>query len=106
MSIGAIGTVSVTGVSGKDEDPLAFTATALGSTYGISALHFDGWDIGLRETTSEAINQIWIDPLNDKIYLTTSTAFTVTGLTRDGSDVFICTRGTPGDNTSCTYASF
>src|SRR6185436_4303651 len=70
LIISTTGAVSVTGVSGNDEDLLAFTATALGSTTsGTWSLYFDGSDVGLNDAATEEINEIWIDPLNNKIYL-------------------------------------
>ncbi len=101
------GAFSVTGASGNDEDLIAFTATALGSTTsGTWSLYFDGSDVGLNEATSEQINGIWIDKTNGKVYLTTIGNFSVTGLSGNGSDIFICTPGTLGSTTTCTYTSY
>jgi hypothetical protein len=107
LVISTLGSFSVTGVSGNDEDLLIFTATALGSTTtGIWALYFDGSDVGLNEATSEQINGIWIEASTNKIYLTTAGAFSVAGLSGTGSDIFICTPGTLGSTTSCAYTSY
>ena len=38
-----------------------------------------------------------------EIYLTTLGAFSVTGVTGDGADVFICTPGSLGTTTTCTF---
>jgi hypothetical protein len=60
----------------------------------------------LNDATSEQINGIWIDKTNGKIHLTTLGAFSVTGLSGAGSDIFICTPGTLGATTTCTYSSY
>jgi hypothetical protein len=107
LVISTLGAIGVTGVSGNDEDLTAFTATTLGSTTsGTWALYFDGSDVGLNEATSEQINGIWIEPATNKIYLTTAGAFSVPGLSGAGSDVFICTPGSLGSTTTCTYTSY
>ena len=101
------GAFSVTGASGNDEDLLAFTATSLGSTTaGTWALYFDGSDVGLNNTTSEEINGIWIDTTTSQVYLTTLGTFSVNGVSGDGSDIFICTPGTLGSTTTCTFSPY
>lgn len=107
LIISTAGAFSVTGASGNDEDLVAFTATSLGSTTaGTWSLYFDGSDVGLNDATSEQINEIWIDPANNQIYITTIGAFSVTGVSGDGADVFLCTPGTLGSATTCTYAAY
>jgi hypothetical protein len=104
LVISTLGAFSVTGVSGEDEDLLVFTATSLGSaTAGTWALYFDGSDVGLSENASEDVNGNWIDGLTGKIYLSTLGNFSVTGLTGDAADIFICSPGTLGATTTCTY---
>ena len=106
LIIGTTDSFTVTGVSGNGEDLLAFTSTSLGSTTsGTWAMYFDGSDVGLTNTT-EKINGVWIDPANNKIYLTTTGAFSVTGASGDESDIFICTPGTLGNTTTCTFSSY
>ena len=98
--------VSVTGVSGADEDLLAFTPTALGATTsGTWAMYFDGSDVGLSSTSNEDVNGVWVDAAG-KIYLTTLGAFSVTGVSGDGSDIFICTPGLLGSTTTCTFSMY
>lgn len=98
---------SVTGVSGSDEDLIAFTPTTLGSTTsGTWSLYFDGSDVGLSESANEDINAVWIEPGTGRIYLSTLGNFSVTGLSGTGSDVFICTPGSLGSVTTCTYSSY
>jgi hypothetical protein len=107
LILSTVGAFSVTGASGNDEDLIAFTASTLGTTTtGTWSLYFDGSDVGLNTTTSEQINGIWIDRTNGKIYLTTIGAFSVTGLSGTGSDIFICTPGTLGAITTCSYSSY
>lgn len=98
---------SVTGVSGNDEDLIAFTPATLGAnTSGTWSLYFDGSDVGLNEAASEEINAVWIDPVNGHIHLSTLGNFSVPGLSGTGSDVFICTPGSLGSVTTCTYSSY
>jgi hypothetical protein len=105
--ISVIGTFSVTGASGVDEDLFAFTPTSLGSnTAGAWAIYFDGSDVGLGTTTSENVNGAWISPSNGDIYLSTTGAFSVTGLTGDGSDIFICRPSSIGATTACTFLPY
>ncbi len=104
--ISTIDAVSVTGVSGADEDLLAFTPAALGSaTSGTWAMYFDGSDVGLADTTNEDINAIDIDSAG-KVYISTVGAFSVTGVSGDGSDVIVCTPGSLGSTTACTWAMY
>jgi hypothetical protein len=98
---------SVTGVSGNDEDLIAFTPVTLGAnTSGTWSLYFDGSDVGLNESASEEINAVWIEPGTGRIYLSTLGNFSVTGLSGTGSDVFLCTPGSLGSVTTCTYSSY
>jgi hypothetical protein len=106
LIISVLGTVSVTGVSGVDEDLLAFSPTQLGSTTsGAWAMYFDGSDVGLSSTSNEDVNGVWIDAAG-KIYLTTLGSFSVTGVSGDGSDIFTCTPGSLGSTTTCTFAMY
>jgi C1A family cysteine protease len=101
-----LGNVSVTGASGADEDLLVFTPTALGSTTtGTWAMYFDGSDVGLSSTSNEDVNGIWVDAAG-KIYLTTLGSFSVTGVSGDGSDIIICTPGSLGSTTTCTWIMY
>ena len=106
LLISTVDTVSVTGASGADEDLLAFTPTALGSTTsGTWAMYFDGSDVGLSSTSNEDVNGVWVDAAG-KIYLTTLGNFSVTGVSGDGSDIFVCTPGSLGSTTTCTFAMY
>ncbi len=106
LLISTLGNVSVTGASGADEDLLVFTPAALGSTTsGTWAMYFDGSDVGLSSTSNEDINGVWVDAAG-KIYLTTLGAFGVTGVSGDGSDVFVCAPSALGSTTRCTFTMY
>ncbi|MBE9066334.1 hypothetical protein IQ260_06680 [Leptolyngbya cf. ectocarpi LEGE 11479] len=106
LVIGTSGSFSVSGLSGKDEDLLVFTDTSLGAnTSGTWALYFDGSDVGLNNNGNEDVNGTWIDP-NGDIYLSTKGAFSVSGASGDGADIFRCALGSTGANTSCTFDIF
>ena len=107
LVLSTAGAFSVTGASGNDEDLISFTPGSLGAnTSGTWTLYFDGSDVGLNDATSEQVNGIWIDKTNGNIHLTTIGTFSVTGLSGTGSDVFICTPGTLGATTACSYSSY
>lgn len=104
LLISTLGSVSVTGASGADEDLLAFTPSALGATTsGTWALYFDGSDVGLSNTSNEDVNGVWVDAAG-RIYLTTLGSFSVTGVSGDGSDILVCTPGLLGSTTTCSWA--
>ena len=104
LVISTAGSYSVPGVSGADEDLLVFTASQLGqTTSGTWAMYFDGSDVGLSQSSSEDVNGAWLDVTTGKLYLTTVGAFSVTGVSGDGADIFICTPTSLGSNTACTY---
>jgi hypothetical protein len=100
LLVSTLGNVSVTGASGADEDVIALNAGGSGWT-----LYFDGSDVGLT-STSEDINGLWVDPANNQLYLSTTGNFSVTGASGDGSDIFICTPGSLGSTTSCTFSTY
>jgi len=107
LVVSTIGSFSLTGASGNDEDLLVFTPTSLGTiTAGSWELYFDGSDVGLADSSSEEINGIWIDPTNNQLYLTTLGIFSVSGVSGDGSDIFLCTPQTLGSNTACTFTPY
>jgi hypothetical protein len=106
LAISTNGSFSVSGVSGKDEDLIVFTATSLGeTTSGSWELYFDGSDVALDSNSNEDVVGTWID-VNDDIYLTTKGAFSVAGAAGDGADIFTCVPGSTGVNTSCTFSLF
>lgn len=82
------GNFSAQGVSGKDEDFIAFTATSLGEeTDGTWEMYFDASEAGLSSDT----DGVWIDS-NGDFYLTPG----------DGVDIIKCTPSLPVTNNSCT----
>lgn len=104
LLISTLGNVSVSGASGGDTDLFAFTSTSLGTTTaGTWAIRFDGSDVGLSNSSSEDVNASWVDITTGQIYLSTLGAFSVTGSSGDGADLFICTPGTLGSTTTCTF---
>ena len=95
-----------TNITGADEDLLAFTPTSLGdNTAGTWSMYFDGSDVGLNDGSSENVDGVWIDNTG-KLYLTTVGAFSVSGVTGDGSDVFTFTPSSLGSNTSGSFNPF
>jgi hypothetical protein len=106
LVISTTGSFSVSGVSGKDEDLLVFNDTSFGlSTSGSFDLYFDGSDVGLSDSGKDA-NGTWIDAVTGEIYLTTDDDYSVTGVSGDNSDIFICAPGSLGSSTSCTFSPF
>ena len=106
LLISTLGNVSVTSASGADEELLAFTPTVLGATTsGTWAMYFDGSDVGLASTSNEDVNGVWVDAAG-RIYLTTLGNFSVTGVSGDGSDIFVCTPGSLGSTTTCAWTMY
>jgi len=101
------GSYSVSGASGADEDLFLFTPTSLGSnTSGSFAIYFDGSDVGLSGSSSEDVSGTWLDEANGDIYLNTRGNFSVTGLSGDRTDIFVCAPGSTGSSTSCTFSLY
>jgi hypothetical protein len=104
LLISTVGNITVPGVSGLDEDLLAFTPTSLGSlTSGSWAMYFDGSDVGLSTTSDEDIDGV-STTANGDIYLTTLGNFAVTGVSGADEDVFICSPTSLGSTTACTFS--
>jgi hypothetical protein len=108
LLISTNGSPGVTGLSGlTDEDLIAFTPTSLGSTTaGTWGYYFDGSDVGLSTSSSEDTNGVWVDNATNDLYLTVLGAFSVTGVSGDGADIFICDPGTLGSTTTCTFSMY
>jgi hypothetical protein len=103
--ISTTGNPSVPGVSGTDEDLLAFAPTALGdATSGTWSLYFDGSDVGLADASAEDVDAVDVDP-NGSIYLSTVGAYSVPGISGADEDVFVCSPGSVGSNTACNYSA-
>lgn len=93
------------GVTGQDEDLIAFTAASLGaSSSGIWLMYFDGSDVGLDTTNSEDVDALWIDRNNGNIHLSTEGAFSVPSLSGDGNDIAKVVPSSVGNNTSGTFS--
>jgi uncharacterized repeat protein (TIGR01451 family) len=105
LVISTRGSYSAGGISGGDEDLLIFTPTSLGNTTrGEWEMYFDGSDVELG-ASSEDISGVWIGDDGD-IYLSTLGAFSVTGASGDGSDIFTCQPVSTGVLTRCNYSSY
>ncbi len=106
LVISTYGNYDVTGLSGTDSDLLVFNATTFGETSaGGWELYFDGSDVGLT-TSGEDIWDFWIDPTTGDLYLNSYLTFSVSGLSGDGDDIFICTPSSLGETTACTFYPF
>lgn len=107
LLVSTTGSYSVSGASGADEDLFVFTATSIGSTTsGTWAIYFDGSDVGLNNSGSEETGGTSVDAGTGGIYLTAKGSFSVTGVSGDGSDIFVCTPGSLGNTTTCTFTMF
>ncbi|MCE7984816.1 MAG: hypothetical protein DYG89_26895 [Caldilinea sp. CFX5] len=108
LILSMLGDPVVTGVTGaRDEDLLRFTPTQLGEeSAGRWELYFDGSDVGLSDANTEDIQGAFVDPVTNQLYLSTRGAFTVTGVSGDGGDIFLCTPISLGPNTECTLTPF
>jgi hypothetical protein len=105
LLVSTAGSVSVTGISGDDEDVLVFTSTTLGSeTSGSWAMYFDGSDVGLADTSDEGVDGLAVST-SGSLYLTTLGNFSVTDISGVDEDVFVCIPGSFADDTTCTYSS-
>jgi hypothetical protein len=100
--------VSTTGNSpvvsgGRDEDLLAFTPTSLGSdTSGAWAMYFDGSDVGLADSSEDTDGTALS---NGSIYLSVKGLFSVTGVSGENVDIFVCDSPITGGNTTCSFSS-
>jgi hypothetical protein len=104
IAVSTTDSVSLSGVSARDEDLLAFTPIALGSnTSGTFALHFDGSDVGLGES-GEDIDGAAVDG-SGNLYLSTRAAFAVPGFSGADEDVFVFDPTSLGPTTAGTYSS-
>ncbi|MCI0555385.1 MAG: DNRLRE domain-containing protein [Anaerolineae bacterium] len=105
--ISTFASATLPGLNGADEDLLAFTPTALGeNTSGSWAMYFDGskTGIGLGQS-AEDIDSLDV-AANGDIYLSSADVFSVTGISGNDEDVFVCTPAFVGGAVdSCTYTS-
>lgn len=106
LVISTSGSYSVSGASGGDEDLILFMPTSLGtSTSGSWSPYFDGSDVGLNSSSDEDVWGTWVEESTGAVYLTTRDQFSVSGISGDGADIFICT-GSLGSNTNCSFTLF
>lgn len=104
LLISTLGNSTVTGLAGTnaDEDILRFTPTSLGATTaGSWAVYFDGSDVGLT-AASEDVDALALDPTG-KIYLSTTGACAVPGVSAADEDVFVFTPTSLGTTTAGTF---
>jgi hypothetical protein len=104
-----LGPFSVTGASGENADLTRFVPTALGATTsGTWSMYFDASDVGLT-TNNEGVDAVAVEDSSptDKIILSTTGSFSVTGLSGGDEDVFkfVPTPTSTGSNTAGTYES-
>jgi hypothetical protein len=84
------GTVSLPGVTARDEDLLEFTATSLGeTTTGSFSPSFDGSDVGLGDA-GEDIDAVAIDA-SGRFDLSAADTFAVPDVAGQDEDVFVFT---------------
>jgi sugar lactone lactonase YvrE len=101
--ISTTGNVSVSGISARDEDLLAFTPTTLGeATAGTFALYVDGSDVGLGDS-GEDVDAASVDS-SGKVFLSTQAAFAVPGVSGADEDVFVFNPTQLGPTTAGTYS--
>jgi len=104
LLISTTGSPVVPGVSGSDEDLLAFTWTGAPgeNTSGTWEMYFDGSDVGLNASKEDVVG-VAVAP-NGDIYLTTEGNFDVTVVLGKNEDVFVCTPTSLGNVTACTFS--
>lgn len=91
------------GVTGEDEDLIAFIPTNFGqNTTGSWQLYFDGSDVGFDQSPNQDISAAWVNLSNIDIYL--SPLGPVGPIS--GDDIIVCTPGSLGNNTSCLNLTF
>jgi myo-inositol-hexaphosphate 3-phosphohydrolase/PKD repeat protein len=98
------GQFTVPGVSGEDEDLVAFRPTSLGpTTAGTWELYFDGSDVGLT-SGDEDVDAAAVQA-DGRIYLSTVGAFAANGVSGQDEDVFVFTPSSLGPTTLGTFAA-
>ena len=106
LLISTTGNVSAGSVTGADQILLVLNNAVLGdSSSGDWAIYFNGTTADLSPG-SEDITGVWVDAANGDVYLSSSGAFTVSGVSGDANDIFVCTPLALGATTTCSYALF
>jgi subtilisin family serine protease len=95
-------TASVPGMSSvQPQDLIRLAPTSTGSnTAGNWAMYWDGSDSGVGLTTTGE-NIDGASSAGSQLYFSTTGAFSVTGLSGQDEDVFVCTEPDTGGNSSC-----
>ncbi len=100
------GSYNITGLSGNDEDILAFSPSNLGdNTTGSFSLYVDGSDVGLNDNSGEDIKGVSALNNGDLVFSTLGN-FQVAELSGNGSDLLSFNSSSLGDNTSGSFSSF
>ena len=103
LLISTTGAASVTGLVAQDEDVIEFTPTTLGATTaGSWSMYFDGSDAGLSGD-SEDIDALAVSPTG-VLYLSTSGAFSVPGLSGQDEDVLVFVPTSLGGTTAGVFS--
>ncbi|MEM7799272.1 MAG: hypothetical protein AAF633_08790 [Chloroflexota bacterium] len=104
LIISTIGSHSVSGTSGADEDLLIFTPTSLGTnTSGSWATYFDGSDVGLNNSSNEDVYGVSLS--GSDIYLTMRGSFISGAANGSQADVMLCANATTGSSSACGASS-
>jgi hypothetical protein len=98
LVVSARGNVSVPGLSAKDEDLIVFDPS--NSSW---AMYFQGTDVALA-AADEDVDAAAVAG-NGDLYLSSLGLFSVSGLSGDNEDVFVCNSPTTGTNTACSSFS-
>lgn len=102
LLLSTTGSVNASGISASDDDILRFEPTSLGNTTAGSFSSFiDGSDIGLG---SEDIDGFGVDAAGNLLLSSTSN-FSVSGISGADEDIFTFTPTTTGSATSGSFAS-
>ena len=106
LLISTTGSISVPGGTGGGEDIFLFTPSALGNaTQGAWGIYFDGSDVGLSGS-SENIDGLYVREqagMLPKLYLSTTSAFSVTNVHGYGEDVITFQPTSLGGSTQGAY---
>jgi hypothetical protein len=103
--VSVAGSASLPGLTGLDEDILAFAPSTLGDfTSGVWTMYFDGSDGGLADSGSEDVCGLDV-PGHGEILFVAAGDFSVSNISGTIEDVFVCAPVSLGDVTACNYAS-
>ena len=93
---------SVPGVTGEDEDIIAFTVTSLGAdTAGSWEMYFDGSDIGLDGRNGD-VDGLAVDEAGE-MYMSTIGKVYLADVISEDEDVFVCKDATLGWDAACGW---